>query len=131
MVIHDSVRSTPGGKADEWKCCSAEAAGDKAGFCWPPGLRSDEFRSFLSRGRARCKSPQRTGSVVLSLMMPEPLEMAELCGDRPVSGFFNNSSGKQLPTHGQPAYQRAKAILYVWAHLVFAHVYMCILYSQI
>ena len=26
-----------------------------------------------------------------------------------------------VPTHGQPAYQRAKAIVFLWAHLIFAH----------
>ena len=90
--------------------------------CWPPGMRSELLSSFMRRGSERCQAAQHAGSVVLSLMMPreQPLTASELCGETPVAGFFDARSGVQLPMHGTPSYQRAKVIVYLWAHLAFA-----------
>ena len=104
---------------------SSDASNDP-GACWPPGMRSAAVRGVLREGRRKCTDvPQQLGggSVVLSLTMPsrEPLTMHELCGDVAVDGFFAAASDVQISSHGLPPYQRAKSILYLWAHMMFAH----------
>ena len=94
---------------------------------WPRALHGDDrngFKEFLQKSRRRCEAVSGHGSVVLSLIRLEndPLTLSELLGREPVAGFFSEA-GNQISYHGDAPYQRAKMIIFLWAHMMWAHWY--------